>query len=53
VVELNEQALAHLRCPKELVLVPGATHLFEEPEALEQVASHAARWFAGHLAPPS
>jgi putative phosphoribosyl transferase len=53
VVELNEQALAELRCPKELVLVPGATHLFEEPGALEQVAGHAARWFVEHLATPS
>jgi putative phosphoribosyl transferase len=50
VVELNREALAALNCPKELVLVPGATHLFEEPGALEQVASHAARWFAEHLA---
>ena len=50
VVGLNEQALAELRCPKDLVLVPHATHLFEEPGALEQVAGHATRWFAAHLA---
>ncbi len=49
VLELNEQALAALRCTKELALVPGATHLFEEPGALEQVAALAAGWFARHL----
>jgi putative phosphoribosyl transferase len=49
VIELNEQAHALLRCPAELVVVPGATHLFEEPGALEQVAEHAADWFALHL----
>jgi putative phosphoribosyl transferase len=38
VLELNEQALRLLRCPKELVIIPGATHLFEEPGALEEVA---------------
>jgi putative phosphoribosyl transferase len=52
VIELNEQALAAMRCPKELVLVPGATHLFEEPGTLEQVAAHAARWFAESLVLP-
>lgn len=51
VVELNEQALAALRCEKELVLVPMASHLFPEPGALEQVAAHAARWFTDHFAP--
>ena len=51
VMALNKLALAGLRCTKELVVVPGATHLFEEPGALEQVAAHAARWFAQHLAP--
>ena len=50
VIELNEQALAALRCEKELVLVPMATHLFPEPGALEQVAGHAARWFTRWLA---
>jgi pimeloyl-ACP methyl ester carboxylesterase len=38
VLELNEQALRLLRCPKELVIIPGATHLFEESGALEEVA---------------
>ena len=49
VIELNEQAYAQLRCPKELKLVPGATHLFEESGALETVAHLASDWFATHL----
>ncbi len=50
VLPLNEKALARLRSPeKELVVVPGASHLFEEPGALEEVAHLAAGWFAGHL----
>lgn len=53
VLELNQQARAALRCPAELVVVPGATHLFEEPGALEQVADLAAEWFRRHLASPS
>jgi putative phosphoribosyl transferase len=51
VIELNEQALRRLRCPKELVIVPGATHLFEEPGTLEEVARLAKEWFLRHLAP--
>jgi putative phosphoribosyl transferase len=51
VIELNEQALHLLRCPKELVIVPGATHLFEEPGTLEEVARLAKEWFLRHLAP--
>ena len=50
VIELNEQALARLRGPKRLVIVPGASHLFPEPGALEAVISHAAGWFECHLA---
>lgn len=50
VIELNEAAFARLRCPKELVIVPGATHLFEEPGTLEAAARHAARWFVTQLA---
>src|SRR5690606_6111318 len=50
VLELNRQALARLRGPKALEIVPGATHLFEEPGALEQVARLAADWFGEHLA---
>jgi putative phosphoribosyl transferase len=53
VLELNQQARAALRCPAELVVVPGATHLFEEPGALEQVADLAAEWFRRHLASSS
>lgn len=49
VIELNRQADALLICPKETVIVPGATHLFEEPGTLEQVATLAATWFARHL----
>lgn len=51
VVELNEQALQVLRCPKELVIVPGATHLFEEAGALDEVARLASAWFVRCLAP--
>jgi putative phosphoribosyl transferase len=50
VIELNEQALARLGGPKALVIVPGASHLFPEPGALEAVIDHAAGWFARHLA---
>jgi putative phosphoribosyl transferase len=52
VVELNEQALRGLRCPKDMVIVPGATHLFEEPGALEEVARLAKEWFVRWLTPP-
>ena len=49
VMELNQQAHAHLRCEKSLAIVPGATHLFEETGALEQVAQLASSWFTAHL----
>jgi putative phosphoribosyl transferase len=50
VVELNRAARDELtRCIRELVLVPGATHLFEEPGTLEEVARLAAEWFSHHL----
>jgi pimeloyl-ACP methyl ester carboxylesterase len=49
VLKLNEEALAELRCPKELAVVPGATHLFEESGTLEQVMELASRWFTDHL----
>ncbi len=49
VIELNQQAGALLSGEKEIVIVPGATHLFEEPGTLEQVASLAAGWFKRHL----
>ncbi len=51
VLELNRQAQAAMTCPTELVVVPGAGHLFEEPGALEAVAELAARWFVRHLTP--
>jgi putative phosphoribosyl transferase len=50
VVELNRRALARLRCEKKLQIIPGATHLFPEPGALEQVAKLASQWFQLHLA---
>ena len=49
VIDLNRQALAALAGTKELVIVPGATHLFEEPGALEQVAVLARDWFRRFL----
>ena len=49
VIELNQRAYDQLHCEKELVIVPGATHLFEEADTLEQVARQAAAWFARHL----
>jgi hypothetical protein len=49
VIELNEQALAELACEKRLEIVPGATHLFEEPGTLEQVVELAGDWFERHL----
>ena len=49
VIELNEQAYSRLQCEKQLVLIPGATHLFEEPGTLEQMANQAADWFAHYL----
>jgi dienelactone hydrolase len=50
VIALNRAALAQLRCEKQLVIVPGAPHLFEEPGALDQVAMLARDWFERHLA---
>ena len=49
VLGLNQDACDHLRCTKELQVVPGATHLFEEAGALEHVAELAVAWFARHL----
>jgi putative phosphoribosyl transferase len=49
VVELNREAAKSLRCEHKLLIVPGATHLFEEPGALERVADAAAMWFGEHL----
>jgi dienelactone hydrolase len=49
VIDLNQQAYAQLGCVREMVIVPGATHLFEEPGALEQVAQLAGQWFGKYL----
>ena len=51
VIEMNRVAYRLLVCPKRLVIVPGATHLFEEPGTLEQVAEHALIWFQQHCHP--
>jgi putative phosphoribosyl transferase len=53
VIELNREAFARLREPKAIEIVPGASHLFPEPGALEQVTEHAARWFEQHLIGPA
>ncbi len=52
VIQMNRQAFEKLTCPKELRLVPGATHLFEEAGALEQVAEMAAGWVELHFKAP-
>ena len=52
VIELNRAAFEQLRCEKELVIVPGATHLFEEPGTLDEVARLAGEWFVRYLMPP-
>ena len=51
VLQLNRAALERLRCEKQLEIIPGATHLFEEPGALEKVASAASEWFHRFLNP--
>ena len=52
VLELNRRAQRHLQCENDLAVVPGATHLFEEPGTLAQAARLARDWFVGHLARP-
>ena len=49
VIRMNEDAYAQLSCEKELKIIPGATHLFEEPGKLEEAATLAAAWFVKHL----
>jgi putative phosphoribosyl transferase len=49
VIELNEMARDQMRCEVKLTIIPGATHLFEEPGALEKVAQLASDWFVKHL----
>ena len=51
VIDLNRQAYDQLKSEKELAIIPGATHLFEEPGALEEVARLAAQWFKRYLRP--
>ena len=51
VIEMNQAAYELLTCEKELVIIPGATHLFEEPGTLEQVAEQAGKWFMRYLSP--
>src|SRR5437773_8853550 len=51
VIELNRAALGRLRLEKRLVIVPGASHLFEEPGALDEVGRLAREWFGRHLVP--
>src|SRR6058998_450798 len=53
VIELNEAARDQMRCEVKLEIVPGATHLFEEPGALEKVAKLASDWFVSHIGPGS
>ena len=52
VIELNEMAREQMRCEVKLEIIPGATHLFEEPGALEQIAKLASDWFSLHLSGP-
>ncbi|HTG49515.1 MAG TPA: hypothetical protein VL915_03430, partial [Gemmatimonadales bacterium] len=49
VLELNRRAYRRLTCPKRLLVIPGATHLFEEPGALEAAGQAAASWLVEHL----
>lgn len=49
VIDLNRRALAEMTCPAELTIVPGASHLFEEPGTLDQVAALARDWFLKYL----
>lgn len=51
VIGMNEDARAHLTGPSDMVIIPGATHLFEEPGAMEQVTRHAVEWFRTYLKP--
>ncbi|PYQ39350.1 MAG: hydrolase [Acidobacteria bacterium] len=53
VIAMNRAAAARMRAEVRIEIVPGASHLFEEPGALERVAALAARWFEDHLPPPA
>lgn len=52
VIELNQEAFTHITAPRQLEIIPGATHLFEEPGALEEVGRLATRWFQQYLGLP-
>jgi putative phosphoribosyl transferase len=52
VIDLNKEAMAKLKSETELVIVPDATHLFEEPGKLEQVSQYACNWFLKYLGEP-
>lgn len=52
VIEMNKSAMRHMRAPVTLKIVPGATHLFEEPGTLEEVAALAGQWFSEYLCSP-
>jgi len=49
VIAMNREAFENLKCKKDMVVIPGATHLFEEPGALDEVARLAAEWFLKHM----
>jgi pimeloyl-ACP methyl ester carboxylesterase len=51
VIELNQQAYTQLQAEKQLIIVPGASHLFEEPGTLQEVARLACQWFTRYLLP--
>ena len=53
VIGMNEEAMNQLTCQKDLIIIPEASHLFEEPGTLEQVAKEALRWFQRYLSPAS
>jgi putative phosphoribosyl transferase len=52
VIAMNREAFENIKCNKDIVVIPGATHLFEEPGALDEVAKLAAAWFLKHMGPP-
>lgn len=49
VIRLNREALQEMNCERQIMIIPGATHLFEEPGTLERVAQEAAKWFGGYM----
>jgi len=51
IIAMNREALENLKCKKDMVIIPGATHLFEEPGALDEVAKLAAAWFLKRMGP--